>query len=55
MVVVNEPVENRTESQPDPESGSLWRHIIMWAAFGFTLLVTVIIIVQVILRTKGFD
>lgn len=34
--------------------GGAWRHILMWTAFGLTLLVTVVIVVQAMLLTIGF-
>lgn len=34
--------------------GGAWRHILMWTAFGLTLLVTVVIVVQAMLLTIDF-
>lgn len=34
--------------------GGAWRHMLMWTAFGLTLLVTVVIVVQAMLLTIGF-
>ena len=52
---MNESPENRSDGQPDAKPGSPWRYIIMWTTFGVTLVVTVIIVVQAILKTTGFD
>lgn len=52
---MDEPPENRSDAQPDAKPGSPWRYIIMWTTFGVTLVVTVIIVVQAILKTTGFD
>lgn len=34
--------------------GGAWRHILMWTAFGLTLLVTVVVVVQAMLLTIDF-
>ena len=52
---MNEPPEDRSDGQPDAKPGSPWRYIIMWTTFGVTLVVTVIVVVQAILKTTGFD
>ena len=52
---MNEPREERSDSQPDAKPGNPWRYVIMWTAFGVTLVVTVIVVVQAILKTTGFD
>ena len=37
-----------------PPKGA-WRPVLMWTAFAATLLITVIIVVQAILLTRGFS
>jgi len=39
----------------DAPSKGVWRPILLWAGFAATLVITVIIVVQAILQTKGFS
>ena len=55
IAAVDDSPESRAESQPQPKPGNPWRYIVMWTAFGVTLVVTVIVVVQAILKTTGFD
>ena len=55
IAAVDDSPESRTESLPEPKPGSPWRYIIMWTTFGVTLVVTVVVVVQAILKTTGFD
>ena len=54
IAAVNDSPESRTDNAPDSKPGSPWRYIFMWTAFGVTLVVTVVIVVQAILKTTGF-
>lgn len=55
IAVVSDPRDNRSEGEPSSKPGSPWRYIIMWTTFGVTLVVTVVVVVQAILKTTGFD
>lgn len=39
----------------DASPKGVWRPILLWAAFAATLVITVIIVVQAILQTTGFN
>ncbi len=45
--------EQRNEGSKRKPYGA-WRHILMWTMFGLTLVITIVIVVQTILRTTGF-
>lgn len=56
---VTMPPMSKAEDRPGRETikgkpGGAWRHILMWTAFGLTLVVTVVIVVQAMLLTIGF-
>ena len=52
------PAMNRHDASRD--SGSVkkprgaWRHILVWTAFGLTLVITLVIGIQAMLQTTGF-
>ena len=48
--------ERNDHSRKDQNASSsgAWRHILMWTVFGLTLVVTIIIVLQAMLLTKGF-
>ena len=52
---MSDPRANRSEGEPSSKPGSPRRYIIMWTTFGVTLVVTVVVVVQAILKTTGFD
>jgi len=55
IAIVSDPRDNLSEGEPSSKPGSPWRYIFMWTAFGVTLVVTLVIVVQAILKTTGFD
>lgn len=55
MPPMNERDPNTEQGSGPPKPGGAWRHILIWTAFGLTLVITVIIVVQAILKTTGFD
>ena len=55
MPPMNDRDPNPERGNDPPKPSGAWWHILIWTAFGLTLVITVAIVVQAILKTTGFD
>ncbi len=49
-----EPEDATSNEAPGQRKRGAWRHLLIWSAFGLTFLLTVAMMVQIILQTRGF-